>query len=88
MDEHEGRYYVRLSVKDEKGVMAAITAILSEEDVSMEALIQRSRHADDSVTVVMTTHHTVEANMKRALSRFEALDFTTGKPAMIRIEEF
>ncbi|MDX1580624.1 MAG: homoserine dehydrogenase, partial [Alphaproteobacteria bacterium] len=88
MDEHEGRYYVRLSVKDEKGVMASITAILSDEDVSMEALIQRSRLADDAVTVVMTTHETVEANMKRALARLEELDFTIDKPAMIRIEEF
>ena len=44
--------------------------------------------ADDSVTVVMTTHHALEANMKRALKRLEALDFTVGSPVMIRIEEF
>lgn len=86
MDEHMGRYYVRLSVLDKPGVMAGITNVLKEEEVSMESLLQRGQAPGEAVNVVLTTHESQEAKMVRSLDRLAKLDFTTEKPEMIRIE--
>lgn len=87
MERHRGAYYVRLHVLDRPGVIADVAAALRDEDVSMESMIQRSRSPGAGVTVVMTTHHTEEAGMRRALARIAALDAVLDPPCLIRIED-
>jgi len=86
MVDHAGRYYIRLNLVDRPGVIASITAVFTDEDVSMESLLQRGRAPDEAVTVVMTTHETVEAKMMRCLEQIAKFEFITEKPEMIRIE--
>ncbi len=86
MDRHRGAYYIRLMVVDRPGVFADVAAALRDEQVSMESILQRTRDPDGAVPVVMTTHDTEEAAMKRALARFAALDTVVEPPRMIRIE--
>src|SRR5205085_2295850 len=69
-------------------VVADVAAALRDEHVSMESMIQRGRAPGEAVPVVMTTHITVEAAMRRALQRIEALDTVLEPPRMIRIEDF
>jgi homoserine dehydrogenase len=84
---HEGAYYVRLMVFDRPGVIADITAALRDEQVSLESMIQRGRAPGEAVPVVLTTHITVEAAMRRALDRIAGLDTVLEPPRMIRIED-
>jgi homoserine dehydrogenase len=86
MSRHRGAYYVRLMVVDRPGVIADVTATLRDEQVSMEALIQRGRSPGEAVPVVMTTHETDEAPMVRAVKRISALETVVEPPCMIRIE--
>ena len=86
MARHVGEYYIRLMVVDRPGVMADVTAALRDEQVSVEALIQRGRNPDDVVPVVLTTHETEEAALLRALSRIGELDTVLETPRLIRIE--
>ena len=86
MDRHRGAYYVRLMVRDKPGVIADVAAALRDENVSMEAMLQRGRAAAEAVPVVITTHETEEAGMRRALARIATLDAVTEPPHMIRIE--
>jgi homoserine dehydrogenase len=86
MDRHRGPYYVRLMVVDRPGVIADIAAALRDEEVSMEAMIQRARDPGEAVPVVLTTHETEEARMRRALARIARLDSVVEPPHMIRIE--
>ncbi|HJU18341.1 MAG TPA: homoserine dehydrogenase [Stellaceae bacterium] len=88
IERHQGAYYIRLMVVDQPGVIADVAAALRDEQVSMEAMIQRGRAPGEAVPVVMTTHVTVEAAMRRALNRIEALDSVLEPPRMIRIEDF
>lgn len=81
-----GAYYLRLRVLDQPGVIAAITAVLKEEAVSVESMIQRGRDPDEPVDVVLTVHETTEAAMDRALDRIEALDTVLSAPNKLRIE--
>jgi homoserine dehydrogenase len=88
IERHQSAYYIRLMVVDQPGVIADVAAALRDEQVSMESMIQRGRAPGEAVPVVMTTHITVEAAMRRALERIEALDSVLEPPRMIRIEDF
>ena len=88
MERHEGAYYIRLMVVDQPGVIADVAAALRDEHVSMASMIQRGRAPGEAVPVVLTTHVTVEAAMRRALERIAALDTVFEPPRMIRIEDF
>ena len=88
IERHHGAYYIRLMVVDQPGVIADVAAALRDEQVSMESMIQRGRAPGEAVPVVMTTHVTVEAAMRRALKKIEALDSVLEPPRMIRIEDF
>ena len=86
MQRHEGSYYLRLMVVDRPGVIADIAAALRDEDISVEAMLQRGRDPGESVPVVITTHETREASMTRALARIAEIEAVLEPPRMIRIE--
>ena len=88
IERHQGAYYIRLMVLDQPGVIADVAAALRDEHVSMESMIQRGRAPGEAVPVVLTTHVTVEAAMRRALEKIKALDTVLEPPHMIRIEDF
>jgi homoserine dehydrogenase len=87
MAEHRGRYYIRLMVRDQPGVIADVSAALRDERVSLESMLQRGRSETKAVPVVLTTHETVEAAMLRAIERIGSLESVIEPPCMIRIEE-
>jgi homoserine dehydrogenase len=88
IERHQGAYYIRLMVVDQPGVIADVAAALRDEQVSLESMIQRGRAPGEAVPVVLTTHVTVEAAMRRALARIAALDSVLEPPRMIRIDDF
>src|SRR6202521_2522380 len=88
MERHQGAYYIRLMVVDQPGVIADVAAALRDEHVSMASMIQRGRAPGEAVPIVLTTHVTVEAAMRRAIGRIAALDTVFEPPRMIRIEDF
>jgi homoserine dehydrogenase len=87
MARHFGACYVRLMVVDRPGVIADVAAALRDEQVSMEQMIQRGRAPGEAVPVVLTTHETEEAAMRRALERIARLDTVLEPPRMIRVEK-
>jgi homoserine dehydrogenase len=86
MAAHQGRYYIRLMVLDRPGVLADISAVLRDQEVSIESLIQRGRNPDQPVPIVLTSHDTSEAAMRGALDRIAQLAAVLEPPRMIRIE--
>ncbi len=86
MDQHHGAFYVRLMVVDQPGVIADVSAVLRDEQVSMESMLQRGRAPGEPVPVVITTHETREASMARALSKIGSLDSVVEPPRMNRNE--
>jgi homoserine dehydrogenase len=86
MARHIGAYYVRLMVVDRPGVIADVAAALRDEQVSMEQMIQRGRAPGEAVPVVLTTHETEEAAMRRAIERIDRLDSVLEPARVIRVE--
>ena len=85
---HRSAYYIRLMVVDRPGVIADVAAALRDEQVSLESMIQRGRAPGEAVPVVLTTHVTLEAAMRRALAAIERLATVLEPPRLIRIEDF
>ncbi len=74
--ESKHRYYVRLMVKDESGVLADITTALASRGISVNALLQKESYEGNEVPMVITTHEAREADIN------EALSVITGFPAV------
>ncbi len=79
-------YYLRLMVKDQPGVIAAVSSILADHRISLEALQQKERHASHAVPVVMLTHETTEGNLQAAISRIIALEAVEEDVLILRKE--
>ena len=86
MSAHVGPYYMRLMVVDRPGVIADVTAVLRDQGVSLESMLQRGRSPGEAVPVVLVTHETKESAMREAVRRIAALGTVMEEPALIRIE--
>ena len=81
-------YYLRLKVADEKGVLANITKILADNNISIDALLQKEAAQGESQTdLVILTHQTQEKYMLEAIRSIEQLETVKGAVTKIRLEE-
>jgi homoserine dehydrogenase len=98
MQRHEGGYYIRLLAVDRPGTFAAIATRLSEQQISIESIVQRHRGArplggDDPasaagpVPVILITYATTEDAVRKALAAVERDQVISGAPQVIRIEK-
>ncbi|MCI3951618.1 MAG: homoserine dehydrogenase, partial [Burkholderiales bacterium] len=86
--EVETSYYLRLRVLDKTGVLADITRILADLDISIDAMMQKEPHAGESeVDIIMLTHQTIEKRVNAATTKIEALPVVSGKVTRIRLEQ-
>ncbi|MDP1900467.1 MAG: homoserine dehydrogenase [Rubrivivax sp.] len=88
IDEVVTAFYLRLVVADKAGVLARITGILAENDISIDAVLQReSAEGEKQTDLVILTHVTVEGRMKAALAQMQSLPTVLAPIVRIRKEE-
>jgi homoserine dehydrogenase len=88
MDEVRTAYYLRLRAFDRPGVLADITRILADGDISIDAMVQKEpAEGDEQVSIILLTHVTIEKNVNAAIAKIEALDTVAGQVMRIRLEE-
>lgn len=86
--EIETSYYLRLRVVDQPGVLADITRILADQQISIEAMIQREPVAGEAQTdIIILTHRTREKHAAAAIGKIEALPVVKHKVIRLRMEE-
>ncbi|MBF0281488.1 MAG: homoserine dehydrogenase [Zetaproteobacteria bacterium] len=88
MNEVNCEYYLRFMVKDEPGVIAAITTILADQGISLEAVIQKERHKRQLVPVTLLTHETNEGNLQQAIARITQHPHIDANVLILRKERF
>ena len=81
------KYYFRLRVEDKVGVLAKITNLMSENNLSIDSLLQKPKDESPYATLFFTTHTSVEKDVRRTMEILQEQDFVKEKPFMIRIEE-
>jgi len=88
LSEVETSYYLRLRVDDKPGVLADITRILADQQISTAAMIQREPgEGEDQTDIIMLTHITREKNVDAAIAKIEALPVVKKKVIRLRMEE-
>ena len=88
MDEVQTSYYLRLRVADKPGVLADITRILADEQISIDAVIQKEPgEGEDQADLIMLTHQTREKRINAAIVKIEKLSVVAGTVTKIRLEE-
>jgi homoserine dehydrogenase len=86
--EVETSYYLRLRVEDKPGVLADITRILADQQISIDAMIQREPGEGESQTdIIMLTHITREKYVDAAIVKIEALPVVKKQVIRLRMEE-
>ena len=81
------KYYLRLKVADEVGVLAKITNLMSQNNLSIDSFLQKAKSKDEEyATLFFTTHTCLEADMLRVISDLKNESFIKAEPFMIRIE--
>lgn len=81
-------YYLRMRVDDRPGVLADITRILADREISIDAMIQKEpSEGEDQTDIILLTHQTVEKNIVDAIAKIEALPTVRGTIVRIRLEQ-
>jgi homoserine dehydrogenase len=80
-------YYLRLRVEDKPGVLADITRILADQEISIDAMMQREPdEGEEQTDIIMLTHLTREKNVDAAIAKIEALPVVKRKVIRLRLE--
>jgi homoserine dehydrogenase len=81
-------YYLRLRANDKPGVLAGVTKILADQNISIDAMLQKEPADNETeADIVILTHITQEKNMDMGIAAIETLSAIVGKVVKIRMEE-
>ena len=80
----ESKYYLRINVSDKTGVLARITKLFEDNNISVETMLQRSA-SNESANLLISTHMAVERDIQSMIKEITKLDFVNSTPVMIRI---
>lgn len=83
--EMRGRYYLRLTTLDRPGVLGKTCTALGNHDVSIASVIQKEKHAENAVHVVMMTHEATESSLRAALHEIDTQDFIREPTHVLRV---
>ena len=87
MEEVETAYYLRLQAVDRPGVMAQVSRIMGDLDISMEAILQKEPGpGETTVPLIMLTRSVRERQINEAIRQFRDLDAIVGEVQRIRVE--
>jgi homoserine dehydrogenase len=82
------RYYLRLTVKDEPGVLARVATEMAKNRISIASVIQNPAERANAASLVLTTHESNERAMQATLKRLGALGSVLEVPVLLRIGDF
>lgn len=86
VEQIESKYYLRINVRDETGVLAKLTSIFADSKISIQTVLQRPSK-DGSANLLISTHKSCEKDIKSVIKQISQLAFVNSTPVMIRIKE-
>lgn len=86
-EEIETRYYFRFTAIDKPGVLAKISKILGENNISISSVVQKQDNPQKAVPIVMLTHKSKEKNVQNAIKEINKLDVIKKPTIIIRLAE-
>lgn len=87
IDNIKTAYYLRMSAQDKPGVLSSVSSVLSDADISIEALIQKApQQGEDSVPLIILTNMAIESKLMEAVHNIELLPTISNAVIRIRVE--
>jgi homoserine dehydrogenase len=83
-DDINSKYYLRINVSDRTGVLASVTKLFEENQISVETMLQRPS-TSGSANLLISTHIALEKDVQTLIKALETQDFVNATPVMIRI---
>jgi len=95
IDDVESRYYLRLTVEDRSGVIAKVSKVLGDADISIASVLQREapepkagQPPSDHVPLIMMLHTARDRAVRDAVAQIDRLSVVKDKTVVIRVENF
>ena len=88
LEKIKSRYYLRMTVKDEPGVLAQIATVMANQRVSIASVIQTASERSDAASLILTTHESDERAMGQTLCDLANLTSVLEAPLLLRIGDF
>jgi homoserine dehydrogenase len=82
------RYYLRLTVKDQSGVLARVASVTAKHGVSIASVIQGPAERTGAASLVLTTHESNERAIRATLKQLRGLGAVLDAPVLLRIGDF
>ncbi|MBP1156568.1 MULTISPECIES: homoserine dehydrogenase [unclassified Paenibacillus] len=78
--------FIRLHVQDKAGVLAQITQVFAEHEVSLESVLQQPDRTNPLAEIIIITHDANKASMNKVLKQFESMDVVQAIKSVYRVE--
>jgi homoserine dehydrogenase len=95
IDDVESRYYLRLTVADRSGVIAKVSKVLGDSDISIASVLQREapetgpgQSPSDQVPLIFMLHTAKDRAVRNAVAEIDRLDVVKDRTVVIRVESF
>jgi homoserine dehydrogenase len=88
MEEITSRYYLRLVVEDQPGVLADVARVLANHKIGISSVIQPEAHAGETTPLVIMVHDALEEKFRSALKEIAAIPAIKAPPVHLRVEDF
>jgi homoserine dehydrogenase len=82
----ESKYFILLNVDDKAGVLAKITQVFAENNVSLESVLQHPNPVNPKAEIIIITHEASKANVQAVLDRFKSLEVVEQIRSVYRVE--
>jgi homoserine dehydrogenase len=86
-DEIVSRYYIRLTVQDKPGVVAAVSQILGDNNISISSILQKEVTNEGNTSLLILTHEAREGAVKYSTSEIEKLSCVNAEAVLLRVED-
>lgn len=80
------KYFIRLIVNDQSGVLAQIAKLMAEENISVEKVLQEPYHEKTKAELILVTHKTSKKSVENILEELKQLDVIKEIKSCYRVE--
>ena len=82
----ESKFYLRLRVKDQPGVLSKITAYLNDSNISVEKILQTPDKKENNIPILIITHKINTSELLNSVNKISDLEFVNENISIIPIE--
>ncbi|HOE63872.1 MAG TPA: homoserine dehydrogenase [Candidatus Sumerlaeota bacterium] len=80
-------YYLRMTLKDEPGMLARVATVFGDQKISIKTVLQKTSDPGKFARVIFITHTALEGNLQKALNAMKEKKLCREKPFVLRVEE-